>query len=292
MIARSAVSEPRMLDAALGYAARGCPVFPLAVRGKVPMIARADGGRGFHDATTDEHQVRTWWTGWPLANVGIATGHAFDVLDVDPEHGGEETLAALAVKHGPLPTTPEARTGSGGRHVFLLPDARVRCSAGRLGPGLDVRGLGGYVVAPPSVHPNGRRYVWTVCAGRLALWPAWLLDLILPVPIRKTPRAPGRSPRHAGGSHYAVAVLRRACQAVHDAAVHEDHRHDTLRARARVVGGFIASGELSEDLARECLLDAWIGGGLEHRTREAQRTIEWAFESGRRVPLRTPREWA
>lgn len=155
MIDPRPASETRMRDAALQHAAVGWPVFPLVPRGKVPLIAKAHGGRGHRDATTDEAPIRAWWTRWPLANVGIATGHAFDVLDVDPEHGGNETLAALVARHGPLPTTQESSTGSRGRHFLFRPNARVRCSAGRLGPGLDVRGHGGYIVVPPSVQGHG-----------------------------------------------------------------------------------------------------------------------------------------
>jgi len=288
VIARWPDAEARLPAAALRYAAIGWPTFPLAECGKVPMVSKAEGGRGYLDATTDEEQVRSWWTRWSLANIGIPTGRRFDVLDVDPDHGGNETLAALVAVHGQLPATRESHTGGGGRHFLFRPDARVRCSAGRLGPGLDVRGTGGYIVAPPSVHPNGRLYRWRAQDVALAPWPAWLLDRILPPPCRTTPPHKARPPLDSGGSRYALAVLRRACEAIEDAAARKDHRHDTLRARARTVAGFVGGGELAEDLARRCLLGAWVGADLEHRRVEAERTIEWAFVHGKAAPLTTP----
>jgi bifunctional DNA primase/polymerase-like protein/AAA domain-containing protein/primase-like protein len=158
-------------DAALKYAKRGLPVFP--VRGKLPLTVH-----GFKDASTDADQIRDWWSEWPNANIAIATGAASGlvVLDVDPRHDGDKSLAALEAKFGLLPATLEARTGGGGRHIFfaLGNGQNVRNSAGRLGPGLDVRGDGGYIVAPPSIHPETMQpYAWT---NRLkpALAPVWL----------------------------------------------------------------------------------------------------------------------
>lgn len=289
MIAPESTSEAPMVDAAMGYAARGWPVFPLAVRGKMPMIPKREGGRGYLDATTHRGTVIEWWTRWPCANIGVATGHGFDVLDVDPKNGGDESLAALVAQHGPLPATVEASTGGGGRHVLFRPDARVRCSAGRLGHGLDVRGRGGYVVAPPSVHPSGRRYRWVVRDVPLAPWPPWLLARIVwQKPLRSEPAVATSTHIDGGGSPYGLAVLRSAVAAIQAAATTGAHRHETLRARARVVAGFVAGGELDEDLARDCLLQAWVGAGLAGRAAEAVRTIDWAFSQGMADPLAAP----
>src|SRR5260221_12533215 len=86
-----------LLDAALAYAAQGIPVFPLAPGMKVPAISKDEGGRGFHDATTDTERIRRWWKRWPRANIGIPTGSAsgWVVIDIDPRHGGDRSLAAL-----------------------------------------------------------------------------------------------------------------------------------------------------------------------------------------------------
>ena len=137
-----------LLKAALSYARRGVPVFPCEPGGKRPLTYS-----GFWDATTEMRRIEAWWSRWPLANVGVPTGgrSGLLVLDVDPRGGGLESLASLE-KDAPLPGTARARTGGGGIHVFFRYPAgqKVGNSAGALGPGLDVRGEGGYVVVPPS----------------------------------------------------------------------------------------------------------------------------------------------
>jgi hypothetical protein len=167
--AASAAPTPITLAAA-GYCARGWRVFPL--NGKVPLA----GSRGFKDASTDPEQH------WPQGcNLGIATGAGLVVLDVDPHHGGDDALYELSSADGELPRTVSAETGSGGCHYYFSSRASVGCSAGVLGPGLDIRGDGGYVVAPPSIHPDTRRpYVWDNEPDEtpLAPLPDWLTALL------------------------------------------------------------------------------------------------------------------
>ncbi len=116
---------------------------------------------GLHQATTDARTIRGWWRQWPDANVGVRTGAApagagVIVVDIDPAHGGEESLARLEREHGALPATLEAATGGGGRHLwFAHPGITVPNSAGRVGAGIDVRGDGGYVLVSPSRHASG-----------------------------------------------------------------------------------------------------------------------------------------
>jgi KaiC/GvpD/RAD55 family RecA-like ATPase len=142
--------------AALYYAVElGWSVFPLVPRDKIPLFSKKQGGRGLYDATTNPEQIGTWWTQHPQANIGIATGAASGIIVVDVD--GEQGEAALAL-YGALPATPESRTGKG-RHLLFSGNA-IRNSAGKLGPQLDVRGDGGYIVAPPSIHPNGHAYRW------------------------------------------------------------------------------------------------------------------------------------
>ena len=141
--------------AALYYASRGWAVFPLVPRDKIPLIGKKQGGNGLHDATSDVDQITQWWTETPEANIGLVTGNASGLVVVDVD--GENGEAALA-QYGTLPETVESRTGKGRHLLFTAQD--VRNSAGKLGPQLDVRGEGGYIVAPPSIHPNGHRYQW------------------------------------------------------------------------------------------------------------------------------------
>lgn len=171
-------------DAALSYAARGRLVFPLRARAKVPATAR-----GFHDATTDAAKVAAWWDLWPDANIGCATGRTsgFWSLDIDGDEG-EATIRALEAQHGPLPMTVELITGGGGRQVFFRYTAPLGCSVRKLGPGVDSRGDGGYTILPPSVHPSGTPYAWSVDGDpsdvSLAIAPDWLLLALTEAPQR------------------------------------------------------------------------------------------------------------
>jgi hypothetical protein len=164
-----------MLRTALQLASRGLCIFPVAQASKVPACAL-----GCRAATTATTVIQGWWKDNPYFNIGIATGPASNifVLDVDGEDG-EFSLRKLEEAHGPLPATVESITGSGRHAYFQYPPALVRNSASKLGIGLDIRGDGGFVVAPPSIHPSGRRYCWSVdSANAFAEAPRWLLDKI------------------------------------------------------------------------------------------------------------------
>lgn len=151
-----------IVDEAQRYAAHGLAVFPLQPQGKDPL----DGSRGFKDATTDAAKIAQWWGIEPTMNVGMATGAKSGgvfVVDVDMHDGvdGGMELAAWEAENGKLPETASSVTGSGGTHYFYRAPAGVSVrSAAHVIDGVDVRGDGGYVVMPPSVHPNGNRYEW------------------------------------------------------------------------------------------------------------------------------------
>jgi len=170
--------------AALAYLSRGWSVIPLAPGKKHPLIRWAP----YQQRRAEEREVRLWFGRWPDANIGIVTGlvSGLLVLDIDPQNGGGEALAALEARHGPLPATVEASTGGGGRHLYFRhPGPETHNKVG-MAPGIDLRADGGLVVAPPSLHPSGRHYVWV--AGRdpdaipLAALPPWLLDRVLERP--------------------------------------------------------------------------------------------------------------
>ncbi|MDE2058616.1 MAG: bifunctional DNA primase/polymerase [candidate division NC10 bacterium] len=185
-----------MLESALDLARRGWPVFPLHTiidgrctckdddceksAGKHPRIAG-----GFTYASTVELTITHWWTRWPDANIGIATGKAsgFFVVDVDPRHGGDDTLRELEAQHGELPSTVESQTGGGGFHkLFKYPGYPIKSGSGVLGSGLDIKSDGGYIVAPESLHESGQRYVWEASSHpndvAIAEPPAWLLTML------------------------------------------------------------------------------------------------------------------
>lgn len=160
-----------MLDHALEYAGRGWPVFPLAGPKNGPIIpsrhpvgdplrgkcqgACGDDGHGFHDATTDPERIRQWWTRWPRANIGAATGVVFDVLDVDHQDYAEGVadLPDAVTEGGPV-----ARSGGGKWHLYFLPSGRRRSI--RFSQHCDYLGIGGYVVLPPATHRSGGTYSW------------------------------------------------------------------------------------------------------------------------------------
>lgn len=153
---------PRLLDAAVRYAEWGWPVFPLKPHSKQPATRH-----GFHDATTDVTRLAAWWTTHPGHNIGLPTGHAFDVIDVDPPAGARSYLELLEQEdtrtgRGDLPDCHGlAATASGGMHLYVKPTGEGNTAG--IEPGIDYRGMGGYVVAPPStLGTRGRAWSWTV----------------------------------------------------------------------------------------------------------------------------------
>jgi DNA repair protein RadD len=201
---------------------------------------------GFKNATTDSRQIAEWWGQEPRLNIGIATGNVI-VLDIDPRHGGFESLAALEAEHDLLPHTWGARTGSDGRHLyFAAPAAAIRNSAGRLGPGLDIRGAGGYAIAPPSLHITGNRYSWLFDPDEapLAPVPAWLVDKLTP-----PPPPPFRPARFAANGSPAFAAARVTAILLAAARAHEGERNQlTFWAACRV-----------RDMVREGAIDHSAG---------------------------------
>jgi hypothetical protein len=152
---------------------KGLSIFPCHPKAKTPATPN-----GLLAATTDPETIKQWWSANQDYNIGIASGETSGVwvIDIDGDTG-EATLRALETEHGALPPTVEVVTGSGGRHLyFRLADEPIRNSAGKIGPGIDVRGDGGYVLAPPSMHPCGRCYQWSVdSAAEFAAAPHWLI---------------------------------------------------------------------------------------------------------------------
>ncbi len=147
-------SAPVLGSSAIWYAEQGWKVFPLAPNSKQPLISKNNGGNGLYDATTNLDQVREWWNKYPSANIGLPTGEKFDVIDVD---GPEGIKSLTELEEDKVPDVFGKVGTPRGFHLYVLPTGDGN-RAGVL-PGIDYRGKGGYVCAPPS-QADLRRYKW------------------------------------------------------------------------------------------------------------------------------------
>lgn len=185
---------------AIGYAQCGKAVLPLRPRSKVPACAH-----GKDDATTDLAQIERWWAECPDYNIGVRPDENEVVIDVDPLHGGNTALLAL-LGDRVLPDTLTARTGSRGKHIWLRYVGPVR---GHLCEGVDLKTHSGYLVMPPSIHPNGRRYEWANSAS-IAHAPVWLHKHLAPE-VRASMSRQSYAPRRGLGS--AVGLINAVLEA-------------------------------------------------------------------------------
>jgi hypothetical protein len=198
--------SPALLDTALIYATRGWSVFPCHTptaagcscrRSPCPNVGKHPRTQhGLTDATTDEATIRRWWAMWPDANVAIRAGavSGLVVLDEDTYKGGGASREELEHAYSPLPETVQQLTGGGGvQFLFTHPGTAVKNGVEALGPGLDIRDDGGYVIAPPSLHASGQRYVWELSHHPddipLVPMPPWLLALCQELPRREAASA-------------------------------------------------------------------------------------------------------
>jgi hypothetical protein len=278
-----------LLTSAVSAAARGWHVFPLRPGDKRPAVRDWEAR-----ATTDAERIRRCWTAGPF-NVGVACGPSgLVVIDLDtakPDRplpdgwpgcaDGEDVLAALSDRHGqPYPVSTYAvRTGSGGLHLYFAAPAglQLRNSAGRLGPLIDTRAGGGYVVAAGS-RVTGRSYTAlddTAAAAELPGWLARLLAEPAPSPVG-TPAAIADRPGYAG------AALRGEVQRVLDAV--PGQRNDTLFRATSALGELVAGGLLPESLVDDALTAAGLAIGLGGR--ECAATIRSGLGRGARSPRR------
>lgn len=197
--------DRNLIDEAIDYAERGWKVFPLhTIKADACSCGNTDcTSQGKHphikewqkNCSSHLDEIKSWWQKWPDANIGLATGTAsgFFVLDVDPRHGGKESLQKMVKQNGTLPRTLASNTGGGGYHLFFKePPIKIGNRANVL-PGIDVRGDGGYIVAPPSIHKSGMRYSWMKEFENLPIndAPNWMVRLFtnkeLPKPMDFSP---------------------------------------------------------------------------------------------------------
>jgi hypothetical protein len=270
------------LAAALAYARHGIPVLPVHTAlaagcscgrrtcdrpGKHPRLRH-----GLTEATTDPLRLEMWWARWPDTNIGLRTGIVMDVADVDSIEGWHGLRHLLG---GAMPVGPRARTGGGGWHVWFQPTGygnRVR-----LLPGLDWRGAGGYVLAPPSRHVSGADYTWLIKPdGDLPRAPLALTTLLDgPPPAGPPPHAVARPDRYAG------AALDAEVDRVARAPV--GTRNDTLNRAAFALGRLVAAGMLDARTVRSELDLAARCAGLGRA--EIGRTIRSGLTAGQRHPF-------
>lgn len=269
------MTASRLAKAAQWYAGRGWSVFPLAVRGKIPLISKDDGGRGCLDATDDPERIAAWWSNQPLANIGLACGKAsgFWVLDIDVDKGGEKSLAELEHHHGALPATCTVMTGSGGRHFYwsLPAGVEVKNRAG-VWPGIDTRSDHGYVVAPPSIHPHGNPYEWREPPNRtpVADAPAWLIKAVTAVREAPTPAA---GPRIAIPRDRAVSRARQYLARMPESISGQGGHQRLWAAAITLVVGFDLPADVSLSILRtdfnpRCK-PAWSEKELHHKVDDA-----------------------
>lgn len=259
-------------DAAVTYAGGwGWACFRLRPDSKLPATAHA-----FHDATTDSARVVEEWASHPTANVGIATGAVSGLVVIDVDPGGDETIEALKRTLGRLPATLVALTPRGAHAYFRHPGVEVRCSAGRLGPGVDVRADGGYVVAPPS-RIHAAEYRWRLPAGQVEPIPSDLADLPESWVAAMRSQPAGRVPGE-GSDRYVEAAYRDEVRSVESAQ--HGSRNDTLNRAAFALARFTESGRLREEEVVDRLLLAAAAAGLG--ADEARRTIRSGFDARKR----------
>ena len=286
--------------AALGEldCARAAPVYAALGFSVVPMHTARPGGRcscrdqacpdpGKHPrlrgwqrlAAADPAVVGEWWRRWPAANLALATGRRFDVLDLDGEQGVEALRAVLSIAPSEHPG-PVARTGGGGWHLLYAPTElgnRVKFLSG-----VDWRGRDGLIVAPPSQHPSGRRYAWVrPLTATLPEAPAELRRLLAPPATPRTTLPPAPAVTGHGGG-YGMAALARERAAVATAPI--GHRNATLNRAAFNLGQLVAAGLLDAEEVRAVLLAAAREAGNPEA--KAQATIESGLRGGAAKPRR------
>ena len=276
-------SSTPIADLALDYAAQGWPVFPCNPATKQPYTPN-----GFKDASVDPARIRTWWTEHPAAMIGVPTGTKSNVwvLDIDNKPGkdGIGALASLQATHGTLPETVTCRTPSGGSHFYFKCGGVEIRNRGDVEPGIDVRGEGGYVIAPGSVRADGCIYEWTDQPDDLADAPPWLLERVV-----KRATAKVSSPARASDPSSAYV----------DAAVSDElkklvgtsaGRNNQLNDSAFAIGTFVGADAMSRSQAETRLFGAALANGYTDQdgASATRATIKSGLDAGILKPRDLP----
>jgi hypothetical protein len=277
-------TTPTLVDAAI---AMGIPVFPCDAQ-KRPLTAH-----GFKDATSNPDELRRIFANPKATMIGMPTGEITGVVVIDVDvKDGRPGMEWLNENSHRLPQTRTIRTGSGGLHIYLRwPGQMIRNSAGKIAPGIDIRGDGGYVVVSPS--PGYAVADDSEVSGV----PDWLMPILVPPAPPERTTAPTHAPlpprphNPDGGTHYGVAALERECDAIRQSW--EGSKHHTLNKAAFSIGGLVSAGELQEGFAFAELSAAL--SDIRHACkdfRHAQNTLRTAFQDGTQKPRDVPERMA
>ncbi|WP_298443280.1 bifunctional DNA primase/polymerase [Ferrimicrobium sp.] len=263
------------------YAARGWATYPLAPGSKKPL----KGSHGFHDATTDQSALLDAFSDPPDLNIGIRTGETSGivVIDIDAHEGaanGYDSMRALASQGFRFPTGNRrtgcaiAKTPSGGLHLYYAAplEAKIKSTSGVLAPGLDTRGEGGYIVAPPSATDKGS-YVWKQCPDTLLELPGWVIERCKVTPAPERPRVEPTKTIPPAVAQMLRDRLDRIAQASNG------QRNATLNREAFYLAQYVGKG-FDEDQLTEWLRHAALKAEMPEY--EAQRTIRSALD---RAPI-------
>lgn len=292
------------LSVALGLAEAGIPVFPARVSkgankwDKTPLVEWRKA------ATSDPAIVRRWWMQFPDALPGIELAMSeLVVIDAD-RHGGPDGVAALAdlaASKGGMPAGPIVETAGGGlHHIFRnLSQDPLGNARGSLPDGIDVRGAGGWIVAPGSVRADGAVYgacagsptlLEAIDAGDIPAVPSWLVDIIktpkerevtLPAPTSAMSNRPASSAQERA---YAEAAMDDECASV--AGAFPGTRNDALNRAALKLGHQVAAGRLSRHEVTQALIAAAQASGLakDDGMPSVLKTIASGINAGMREP--------
>jgi len=239
--------------------ARSTPVFPCGAD-KRPLIAT-----GFKAASSDPDQAHEWWTQWPDALIGVPTGVKFVVVDADLQH--EDAQQWVDQNRHRIPLTRTHRTQSGGLHWLFAPTDKVKCTTSRLGPHIDTRGEGGYIIWWPGCGLE------VLHGDVLAPIPEWMIEALAPKPIELRPQ------RTLPSSSPSSASIRGALRVLAEAR--EGERNHALFWVSCRMGEAIRTGIITEAEATGLLIS--VGRQVGLLDREILRTARSGFQEGTRT---------
>jgi putative DNA primase/helicase len=275
-IPQTSISPNDTLEAALQYEARGWSVIPLRPKKKTPAL---DTWEAFQTERATSDLILTWWADMPNVNVGIVLGavSGLIVIDIDSEAGMNKAQELGLTK------TPCVQTKRGWHCYYKHPGGKLQTR--KLPEGLEIRADGVYVVAPPSIHPDGVVYRWHLSPDDQAIadLPAWALNLVQPVQRDQAPRL-------LPNPRYARAAFENELAAVRSSS--DGTRNDTLNNAALKLAQLVAAGVLDQAEVQDQLRQAALECGLPES--EALRTIASGFKAGltqpRLIPLKASKK--